>query len=66
MTVKKSLTEAHHKLGDILDLLRRNQIVELVHGKSHATVAYMVPPNRMSETCSSESEEEGAQPNGQE
>ena len=43
----KSLTEAHHKFGDILYEVRRGCIVGLRHGNTEAVIAYVIPPALM-------------------
>jgi hypothetical protein len=43
-TAKRSLTDAHHHLADLLDLVRGGVVVELVNGKRGITEAYLVPP----------------------
>jgi hypothetical protein len=42
--VQKNLTEAHHHLGDLLELVKHGDTVCLVNGTRQTVIAYIAPP----------------------
>lgn len=45
--IQKTLTEAHHRLGDLLYDVRRGHAIRIVNVRREIVVAYMISPELM-------------------
>jgi len=54
--IEVSLSQAHHKFGDLLDVILRGGKVRIINASRNKIVGYLVPPEFVDETLSDPAE----------